>query len=224
MSKTARRTRTPATPRENRSNRRGDDDVRYPAAIAAGRRAITERLPFPTDTEILILHQRLLAQHSYAAEAVIERLLPVLIHLIRRIFTRTDEDLIVNAVEDALLEYTSRPEQFDRSRGVPLLAFLKMAATRNATNLVRAESRRLKKEQSLRADSDASPAASLPEATSDEAHDPAILRSAVARIVRSDEKRAVALWLKGERRTEPLAAALGISELPADQRRLRGDN
>lgn len=191
----------------------------YKAATWAGRRAIAEGRPFPTNTEIAVLHERVLANHPYAVEAVIERLLPLLTHVVQQSFPRTDEDLIVNAVEDALLEYSRQPQRFDRSRGIPLLAFLRMAALRNAMNLVRTESRRLRKEKDLRAEAGASPAANPPQATADEVHDPAILASAVAGVVRAEEERAVALWLKGERRTEPLAVALGIGELTADQQR-----
>ena len=197
------------------------DEARYRHTANAGRRAIVDQLPFPTDTEIAVLHQRLLAGHAYAADAAIERLLPVLVHLVRRAFPRTDEELIVNAVEDALIEYSTRPEQFDRSRGVPLVAFLRLAAVRNTANLVRGESRRVARERALLEDRHALRAEASP--VVDQWHDPvhsSALQSALADAVRPEEQLAVTLWLKGERRTNVIAVALGVDRLGlAEQRR-----
>jgi DNA-directed RNA polymerase specialized sigma24 family protein len=176
--------------------------------------------PSPTATEIAVLHERVLIGHPAAVEALIERVLPVLTSLVQRSFPRAPEDLVVNAVEDALLEYSRAPLKFDRSRGVPLLAFLRMAAVRNVSNLVRAESRRLAWDRKLA--EEAKPAGWAMPLDSDDGSDDGltdVVEAALASSMDPAERAVVALWLEGERRPGPLARALRIDHLPLDEQR-----
>jgi hypothetical protein len=191
----------------------------YRAAVAAGKRATTDGAAHPTATEIAVLHERVLIGHPAAVEALIERLLPILTSLVQRSFPRASEDLVMNGVEDALLEYARAPRKFDPSRGVPLLAFLRLAAVRNVSNLVRGESRRRARERKLAEEAEpiewAQPTDS-PDGTDDS------LESVVQTVLASmnPEEQAIAtLWLAGERRTDQLARALRIDHLPIDDQR-----
>lgn len=211
---------SPVSQDANRA-RRQVDRGRYSAALSAAKRAAAEDSPYPTVTEITVLHARVLARHDYAVEALIERLLPVLTHLVRRSFPATSDDLVLNAVEDALLDYVKRPDQFDRSRGVPLLAFLRLASLRNLSNSVRAESRRMARQQRYIEEAMACWKPSWRHGASGEQDDVSMdVQDRLAHLVTSEEQPAMALWLQGERRTGPLAMALGIAHLSvAEQRR-----
>jgi hypothetical protein len=208
-------------------SRRTDDrgeatsDVRPDgAAVAVGKRATMDGAAHPTATEIAVLHERILIGHPEAVEALIERLLPILTALVQRSFPRASEDLVVDGVEDALLEYAKAPQKFDRSRGVPLLVFLRLAAVRNVSNLVRGDSRRRALERKLA--EQAQPAGwTMPLDQSDSSDDGLTdsIQAVLATSTDPEEQAVVALWLKGERRADPLGRALGIGHLPIDEQR-----
>jgi DNA-directed RNA polymerase specialized sigma24 family protein len=187
----------------------------FGAAIAAGRRAATDGAAHPTATEIAVLHERVVIGHPAAVEALIERLLPILTSLVQRAFPSASEDLVVDGVEDALLEYAKAPQKFDSSRGVPLLAFLRLAAVRNLSNLVRGESRRRARERKLAEDAKSFERA-RPIDSADGSDDGLtdVVEAALSSSMDPAERAAVAQWLQGERRTDQLARALGIGHLP----------
>lgn len=179
---------------------------------------VSECLRFDEADE-LSWHQRLLQGDRDVVDTAFRHLLPLLLTAVRRAFSRTDPALVADAVEDALMEYARQPERFQPSRGVPLTAFLRLAALRNASNLVRGESRRLARERRLVGDP-TSPLAGQLQTASVYHVQSAALETALAQAVRPDERVAVALWLAGERRTTIVATALGAGGLPLiDQRR-----
>jgi RNA polymerase sigma-70 factor (ECF subfamily) len=202
-----------------RSARSAGDLHRYRAAFAAAERAIAEGSPDPTATEVAVLHERVLAGHPFAVEALIERLLPVLTRSLRRRFPRADEHAVAEAVEDALLGYSKRPVQFDRSRGVPLLSFLGLAAARNLSNLLRGESRRSARERAFAEEVVLQSHSGRPDER--QAHaELTTLKQRLMAAATQEERPAVQLIVEGEQRVDVLARALGLDRLsPEAQRR-----
>jgi hypothetical protein len=174
---------------------------------------VDDGAPYPTDTEVAVLHERVLIGHPDAVEALIERLLPVLVALVKRAFPKTPDDLALTAVEDALLEYSRRPTRFDRSRGVPLLLFLRLAAVRNLSNLRRAEARRQARLDRYAHEVLSDLRNSRFAEERDRERTSEALWSALSELS-ADEQAAMALWLGGERRSRFLAGALRIDHLP----------
>ena len=93
------------------------------------------------------LHARLLGGDEFAAEAIVIELRQQLEQSLRYSFNNASLDAIVDAVEDALLEYIRRPQSFDSARGVPLYAYLRLAAARNLRDTLRSDARRKARER-----------------------------------------------------------------------------
>lgn len=100
----------------------------------------------PSDREAA-LHAQLLQGDERAAEAIVVELRPRLEQSLRHSFRRASHDAIVDAVEDALLEYVRKPQSFDPARNVPLHAFLRLAAARNLRDTLRSDARREARER-----------------------------------------------------------------------------
>lgn len=167
------------------------------------------------DATIVRLHYRLLEGDTDAAEPMLACLLPHLVNRLQRRFRYSPGDCVIDAVEDALLEYIGRPARFDATRNVPLSAFLLRAAARNLINALESERRRRDREARYATDNGV---ITMSDPLLD-AHDrPNALSGDVT--IPSEEREAYELWRKGERRTEVFAQALGLSSLAlADQRR-----
>lgn len=74
------------------------------------------------------LHRRLLADSSLTVTSEIaEEFLPLVTRSLARAFPNSDQHLVETAVEDALLAYFDRPEQFDPTRS-SLFTYLQMRA------------------------------------------------------------------------------------------------
>jgi hypothetical protein len=152
---------------------------------------------------------------------MVERLLPLLSTLVKRGSGGVPHDQVMNAVEDALLEYCGAPSRFDSGRGVPLVMFLMVAARRNLLNSIRSKARRRAREQRLQRELLVmSPAHVVLE---DGSSRRGIVAAADLQSLTSDltmaEREAIALWLDGERRTVRLARALGVEDLPVPEQR-----
>jgi hypothetical protein len=159
------------------------------------------------------LHALLLSGDATAGEAITVEMMPLLERWLRRSFRNAARDAIVDAVEDALIEYIARPQRFDPERGVPLHAYLRLAAARNLQNRLRSDARRAVREQQYAADLERqSTSKQVPELA------PLSKRSAILTCERA-EVAAARAWLHGERRTEPLAKLLGVSNLADGERR-----
>ena len=103
----------------------------------------------PDRNMLLALHSRLLGGDRLAPGELAQAVLPLLLDELRRKFPRTDEQLVADGVVDAVLDYSTRPQQFDASHDVPLDRFLSAAAWRNASNLLRGEHRRKRRERAV---------------------------------------------------------------------------
>lgn len=169
------------------------------------------------DRSLIALHKEILAGHTEVIDEVVERLLRIAHQRLRRSLRRIPDDCLVDAVEDAILDYVRDPRRFCADRGVPLEGFVSMAARRNALNYQRAESARKAREGRFAVNSECT--RTELEGTRDD--NKARLWIAVLEDSSGPaERRAIRLWLKGERRTDTLASVLGWSGLPAgDQRR-----
>lgn len=83
------------------------------------------------------LHQRLLDGDPTAPARIAETFLPLTISLLTKRFSSlSDPHLVGTAVEDALLNYFTRPEQYDPSRS-SLVSYLRMAANGDLLNLLK---------------------------------------------------------------------------------------
>jgi hypothetical protein len=88
------------------------------------------------------LHRDVLHGDSAAFEDLVALILQTVPSTLARRFPRASRDSIVDAVEDALLDYSANPEAFDHKRGLTLETFLTFIASRNLINTSRSEARR----------------------------------------------------------------------------------
>jgi RNA polymerase sigma-70 factor (ECF subfamily) len=171
----------------------------------------------PCGISLSVLHERVIHGDAQALDELAERLLPALCRWLRRRFVHAAEDVLVDASEDAIVEYASRPTRFDSERGVPLEKYLYAAAWRNAVNSLQREARRRAREARYatgHAGGERRPARER------SAIDADVWKRLLAGVTKSSERAPFLLWLNGERRTKVLAAALGCRDLsPSDQRR-----
>jgi DNA-binding response OmpR family regulator len=172
------------------------------------------------DAEIADLHDRVIAEDRAAVNELAQRLLQRMQPALQRAFPRAPSELIVNAIEDTILEYVARPTRFDRTRGVRLDTFLAPAARRNLLNVLQREARRQRREAKYAEEARILQNVTFEPVVSERGWNPAVRREMIAAAATGAERPAVVQWLNGERGTAPLAAALGLSHLPAlDQRR-----
>lgn len=181
-------------------------------------------LPRFETSQLLELHRRLCDGDRTASEMLAELILEPLVEALSRRFPRTDEQIIWDGVVEAVLDYCTRPHQFDAERGVPLDHFLLMASTRNLQNLLRGETRRRARQEKVSA-SHLSTTVEL-----DPVLGNLLQKEESEQLQQREEdmmhllhdptdRQIVALRLRGERRTEAFAEVLGISHLPIDMQR-----
>lgn len=95
------------------------------------------------------IHERLVARDVVAPAELAETLLVPLVSALRRKYAnRRDADLVMDAVADALLDYSKKPQQFD-PRKSRLFGFLRMVAERDLLNALAKRQRRTRKEKPL---------------------------------------------------------------------------
>ncbi len=92
------------------------------------------------------LHRRLLDGDPLASEEAARFLLVPLAEETKRQYPRLDEQLINDAVVDALLDYLGDPSRADTSGGSGPRAYLRRAAWRNAANFHKSGKRRKSRE------------------------------------------------------------------------------
>lgn len=162
------------------------------------------------------LHAQARLGEDHAREQLLAQALPDLEGRLQQRFRGVPRDLVVNAVEDALLDYVSDPSRFDMRRDVPLSAFLLQAAKRNLINSLESERRRHERERRYADDAVAMTARHEPRDVP-ELWKPTLSPDDVT----SDaaERQAFELWRGGERRTEVFARVLGLSDRSPLERR-----
>jgi RNA polymerase sigma-70 factor, ECF subfamily len=164
------------------------------------------------------LHARLTAGDRVASADLADAFLVPLIESLRAAFPRVDDHVRVTAAEDALLSLFRKPETFDPSRG-GLAGFLRMAARRDLSNLLRGERRH----QDRRSEQDCVEVAADDGNPSPDDEDlPSFADPELAAVIASltdDERRLFDLLRDGEKRTAVLAVALGLGDRPAAEQR-----
>jgi RNA polymerase sigma factor (sigma-70 family) len=169
------------------------------------------------------LHIRLCGGDRVASGELARLLLPYLAAAVARGCRRADEQLIHDAVVDALLEYSEHPDRFDPSQHVPLEGFLSTAARRNILNAIRGERRRKEREQKVGSEKHELSVADDPVAGNIKQEDSARLaerRAAIlAALTNPTDRDVIVLWLDGMRESSAYAAVMHITHLPTDEQR-----
>ena len=152
-----------------------------------------------------------------------QAVLPFLLDEVARKFPRTDEQLVADGVIDAVLDYCTRPQQFDASHDVPLDQFLSAAAWRNVSNELRGERRRKQRERKVGGKKRESDVALDPAAGNirqEELQELEEKRKAMlAALDDPKDKEMMALRLNGVRDTAAFARVLEITHLTERERR-----
>jgi RNA polymerase sigma-70 factor (ECF subfamily) len=170
------------------------------------------------------LHARMLAGEPTAPSEVAQRYLePLIAQLARRHPNLPDPHLVESAVDDALLSYLMRPDQFDPRR-LSLERYLRMSAHGDLLNALRAHAARLNPQRQRVALDDAlaeQEVESPLDLTVEE--QAAISQSPVwgrlhELVPDAVDYTMVLLMMDGERSTEAYADALGLGALPADDK------
>lgn len=171
------------------------------------------------DSEInalaLSLHYRLMAGDDVIVTSEIaEALLPPLIgRLRRRFFWHSDQHMIEEQAGQSLLNYFSRPAIFDPTKGT-LLGFLKMDASRNILDIIRAERRKKDVEVPLvYAEYLVTGESDGPDWEIIRSDLSPVLRQLDARLTDPLDRRLLALMVDGERSTGAYAVELEIQHL-----------
>lgn len=166
------------------------------------------------------LHAQIAADGEGALNQLAESLLTWLQRSLRYRFPRAPVDLIVDAAEDAIIEYGMRPGRFNPDRCVPLNTYLLHAARCNLINLLQSEGRRRIRETEY-ADYLCRFGTCQP-TLFDRTDDVAVIRSRLLSAAENPaERTALTYWLDSDRPTALIADALGGAGLSeAAQRRL----
>jgi CheY-like chemotaxis protein len=183
-----------------------------------GRRSDQKRVSAQRERDHVLssLYERGLAGDPGAVDHLCELVLPMLERSIGGGRTPGQREWIHDAVQDALMEFRADIHHFDPARGVPLRAFLRIAARRNLLNRIDTERRRDLRETSGTGCPMVSPrGAPNYERRLDLRHTVSALWSGLTNI----ERRVFRLVIQGERSTEVLAHAAEVEHLELIDRR-----
>ena len=170
------------------------------------------------NTELLNLHERLLAADPVAPADFFNIVVPILERYLRYRFPSmgpgVDPDIYVTATFDALTDYFKDPQKYDPTRS-GLMTYLRLAANRDLQNLLRKESRHAAGRTSLDSvEFDQSDGNDLSETVADNI-DAERLYEELTTEMTPAERDLFFLMVEGERSTEAAADALGIGHLAA---------
>ena len=171
---------------------------------------------WPDPDECAVLYQRLLTGGAVAPSDFAAAFLDPLVAFLRGTRHGADDHALQTAAEEAVLSVIHRPAVYDPARGT-IVAFLRMAATADLNNLRTKEARHQRNREDRECVELAGGDGNTP--TSDEL--PSFDHPALAEVLAAldaTERRVFELMRAGERRTEALAAVLGITGWPAEER------
>ncbi|GAB6268402.1 MAG: hypothetical protein STSR0002_11430 [Smithella sp.] len=186
-------------------------------------------------------HNNLLAGDPVASSIIADRIYPKIIKHLQFKYSKVNQDLIVSAATDAMINYLKRPEQYNPQRA-SLESYLKMSADGDLKNILAGEKKRASKEilsdpMLINANYDKDVvelhegsaelltekafigqfASSSPETELVEKEQEALL----AQIFNNDiDQRLGSLVINGVRETTHYADVLGINSLPIPEQRL----
>jgi RNA polymerase sigma-70 factor, ECF subfamily len=162
------------------------------------------------------LHARLTAGDPVASSDFAAAFLDPLVDYLGAAFPRVDDHVRLTAAGDAVLSLIHKPGLFDPARG-GLAGFLRLAARRDLSNLLRGErrhqDRRIEQDCVELAAADGNP-------SSDDEDLPSFDDPELATVIVSltdDERRLFDLVRDGEKRTAVLAVALGLGDRPVTE-------
>ena len=163
------------------------------------------------------LHSRVLLGDPAALEEIAARLLHLVVPPLQRRFPHVAADIVNDAVEDAILEYASRPRVFDPARSVPVSKFVYIASWRNLADLIKKDRRREMRKARFVDHLVGVRTVDANVSSENEVADGVVLLEAAAN---NAERSALSVWLAGDRSTCSIAEALGMGHLTTqDQRR-----
>ena len=165
------------------------------------------------------LYRRLRTGGMLARSDFITVLLDPLLGELRAAHRGTDDHLLIEAAEDALLSVVHNPDVYNPGRGITLAAFLRMAARGDLLNALKKASRHQDKFDPN------FPVEYAPDPGNDSAEDGQGLSfddSRLAAVIAGftdEERRLFELMRDGVRETEPAAAILGLEDRPQEEQR-----
>ena len=182
----------------------------------------TDSTSDPLDTAGNTLHQRLLRGDITATAEIAELYMPIIIYRLSRRYPNLDDPHLIDiAVEDALVNYFGRPEQYDPAK-LGLAGYLRMSANGDLLNL-------LKEDEKVRNQLSLSESVDLEDDDTEhgvEVQDVFDLEALVFNRLSpiwqglSDlfpepvDQEFILLMMEGERKTNVYASVLGISDRP----------
>ncbi len=185
--------------------------------------------PSPPDTEGLRLHQALSQPNATASWDFARAYLP---HLTAWLQTRNRDsaDLCEEAATETVYGLLNNPGQYDPGKGKSLLNYLRLAARRDLSNLLRGEARHrhepfdencveLRPVSGKRVGTDDSPLQVLCDREDEQERQSflAKLRGSLT----AEERTVLDLMLSGQRDTRVFAEGLGITHAPVDEQESR---
>jgi hypothetical protein len=168
---------------------------------------------WPCDDEIHAAWRRLVADRD-ATTAFVALVLPPLEAALRRYAPHADPHHVTEAADTAVLALVRNPTAYDPARA-PLPAFLRRAARCDLINIQKADGRHHRERIPWAAVELTHPAGNDPSEAETFADHPELLAAVGA--MSPDDQRVFELMRDGERDTPVFAAALGITDRPADE-------
>ncbi len=171
----------------------------------------------------LTLHLRLIDGDKSAPNDCVTRWLPELTRRLSMSFNEVaqrDEHIIIDAVLETLMEYTSKPGKYDPQRA-SLATYLTQAAKRDLMNALSREKTQGRGAMSIYSVEERLPDGnnSFEERVADKAEAQAILEIVLSKITEPEERSVLMLLLHGERATAEYAKALKIEHLPEQEQK-----
>jgi RNA polymerase sigma-70 factor, ECF subfamily len=161
-------------------------------------------------------HNAVLRGDVDALDALAHLLLQILIPMFMTRHRRIWADAVFDSIVDAILEYRKAPDRFNDQRGLYLDQYIGVLALRNLRDLMRADSRRRARETGF---ANAQATSWTPSYHDTGRATDSRLRDSLEQLCEPHELLAARLWLVGERRTEPLAKAMNLSNLSLPEQR-----
>lgn len=90
-------------------------------------------------------HNLLLAGDPVASSIIANHIYPIMIKYLEYKYPKIDQDIIISAATDAMINYLKRPEQYNPQKA-SLEGYLKMAANGDLKNILKREKDRSRKE------------------------------------------------------------------------------
>jgi hypothetical protein len=174
-------------------------------------------------------HERLITGDLTVTAEIAAAYLEPLVHVLSSRFPNLDDPhLIATAVEDALINYFDRPEQFDTEKGLSLFSYLRMAADGDLRNLLDKNKRAKRREIGPGHVELSEPSSEhLIEAidefdleTSIDVQNTRVWHMLAKLFKDTTDLELAVLIIEGIRSTSTFATVLGISDLPEPEQRI----